>query len=204
MKLINSFVVGTIAPQDFSTTKDWKPLLPPLHANTHWPTDIETFKAVPSMKTSLAQLAENNGAIPQAWKDQTMYIDPELLEPPTPLVDPEQQKAITTSFRALRQELEDSGVFEEGRIHIFKTQFLRVGGLLLAFMLTFKYAQNWWQTMLSAVLLGGFWHQAMFLAHDAGHTEITADQTKDKLIGGFIASWMMGMSLGWWCVVYLC
>jgi len=36
----------------------------------------------------------------------------------------------------------------------------------------------------------------MFLAHDAGHTEITGNQTKDKLIGGFIASWMMGMSLG--------
>lgn len=199
MKLINSFVVGTIAPEDFHPQKkDWKPLLPPLHANTLWPTDNATFKAVPSVKTSLAQLAENNGSIPQAWKDQSLYIDPEALEPPTPTVDTEQQKAITTSFRALRQELEDSGVFEEGRVSIFKTQFLRVGGLLLAFILTFKYAQNWWQTMASAVLLGGFWHQAMFLAHDAGHTEITADQTKDKLIGGFIASWMMGMSLGWW------
>lgn len=35
-------------------------------------------------------------------------------------------------------------------------------------------------------------------ADDAGHMELTGSRTWDYYIGGFIASWMSGLSLGWW------
>lgn len=44
-------------------------------------------------------------------------------------------------------------------------------------------------------------HQAMFVAHDAGHMNLTGSRFIDYGIGGFLASFCSGLSLGWWVSV---
>lgn len=42
------------------------------------------------------------------------------------------------------------------------------------------------------------------LAHDAGHTGITGQAGKDRLIGTVVANWVGGLSLSWWKDVSFC
>lgn len=51
---------------------------------------------------------------------------------------------------------------------------------------------------VSAILLGFFWQQLVFIAHDAGHIGITHNYQLDNLIGMTVADWIGGLSLGWW------
>ncbi|KAG7663229.1 SLD [[Candida] subhashii] len=51
---------------------------------------------------------------------------------------------------------------------------------------------------LSAIFMGAAWHQATFIAHDAGHVSITHNYQFDNLFGMLIADWFGGLSLGWW------
>lgn len=51
---------------------------------------------------------------------------------------------------------------------------------------------------ISAVFLGFFWQQLVFIAHDAGHISITHNYQIDNIIGILIADWIGGLSLGWW------
>ncbi|KAG0157452.1 hypothetical protein PDIDSM_4637 [Penicillium digitatum] len=48
------------------------------------------------------------------------------------------------------------------------------------------------------LLLGCFWHQLVFSAHDAGHMGITHNYHIDTTIGMIIADYLGGLSLGWW------
>ena len=41
------------------------------------------------------------------------------------------------------------------------------------------------------------------MAHDAGHTEVTGVWWCDRVIGMTVASWIGGLSCGWWCDVSL-
>lgn len=50
----------------------------------------------------------------------------------------------------------------------------------------------------SAFFMGMAWHQATFIAHDAGHVSITHNYQFDNLFGMIIADWFGGLSLGWW------
>lgn len=41
------------------------------------------------------------------------------------------------------------------------------------------------------------------VVHDAGHTEVTGVWWWDRVIGMTVASWIGGLSCGWWCDVSL-
>ncbi|CCH41965.1 sphingolipid delta8-desaturase [Wickerhamomyces ciferrii] len=51
---------------------------------------------------------------------------------------------------------------------------------------------------LSAIFLGLAWQQLVFIAHDAGHISITHQYETDNIIGMIVASFIGGLSLGWW------
>jgi hypothetical protein len=42
---------------------------------------------------------------------------------------------------------------------------------------------------------------AQVLVHDAGHTGVTGDWWWDRVIGMTVASYIGGLSVGWWCDV---
>jgi delta8-fatty-acid desaturase len=110
-----------------------------------------------------------------------------------PSVDAETQRAIIMDYRALHQQIKDDGLYTCHYSNYFK-ESLRYSFLFGLFG-ALLYAK-WYLT--SAIVLGAFWQQIMFTAHDAGHRGITGNFVYDTLIGAFIADFCCGLSIGWW------
>lgn len=122
---------------------------------------------------------------------EQLQVDFDLSEYPS--LDAETQRNISMNFRKLHQKVREKG------LHICDTsnycsEVVRYTMLFSLFILTLRH--EWYIT--SAVFLGIFWHQIMFVAHDAGHLAITHNFKLDTLIGIFIADFCCGLSIGWW------
>ncbi|KAK9451449.1 fatty acid desaturase-domain-containing protein [Limtongia smithiae] len=110
-----------------------------------------------------------------------------------PTVDHETQAYITQKYRELEARLQEGGYFQctywgYGRECVRYFLF----GLLAYMFLRIK----WYCT--SAFFLGVLWHQLTFTVHDSAHYAITHNFLIDNLIGGFIADYVGGLSVGWW------
>lgn len=110
-----------------------------------------------------------------------------------PSLDAATQREIAVKFGALHERVRNEGYYDLRPIEYAK-EMLRYTALFVAFVTLLK--TGWY--FFAACFLGLFWHQIMFTAHDAGHRGITADITKDTLIGIFIADFCCGLSIGWW------
>ncbi|AGO13078.1 AaceriAFL079Wp [[Ashbya] aceris (nom. inval.)] len=111
-----------------------------------------------------------------------------------PSTDSETQQRISAEYNKLHQELIDAGLYDcpYGQYSI---EILRISALLAASYYALV-GRNW--QLVSAVLLGFAWQQAVFIAHDAGHISITHNYQVDSIFGMLISAWFGGLSLGWW------
>ena len=110
-----------------------------------------------------------------------------------PSLDPETQRNISINFRKLHQKVEERGLHKCDLSNYFP-EVVRYAMLFSLFILTLRY--EWY--IPSAVFLGLFWHQIMFVAHDAGHLAITGNFKLDTMIGILVADFCCGLSIGWW------
>lgn len=110
-----------------------------------------------------------------------------------PSLDYETQEYLSNEYHKLHQVIIDGGYYQCNYWAYFR-EFLRIGGLFSTSfaLLYFKYY------FLSAIALGFGWQQLVFIAHDAGHISITHGYQTDNIIGMIIASYIGGLSLGWW------
>ncbi|OAV89929.1 hypothetical protein PTTG_11823 [Puccinia triticina 1-1 BBBD Race 1] len=132
------------------------------------------------------------------------------------------QKHLSNSYRALHEKIRAAGLYRAPQpFYGYGPDLLRYSVLFLAFFLTHpafpllkKYLAGFLldatdvssvktpstlRCFVSAVFLGLWWHQITFVAHDAGHSGITGDWMKDRLIGILIGNFLGGISIGWWC-----
>lgn len=110
-----------------------------------------------------------------------------------PGLDSANQAEIMDRYRSLEADLHSKGLYQ---CHYGAYFFDAFRCCTLAFlMITFL---RWEWYTLSAIILGGFWHQIVFVVHDAGHMGITHNWHIDTLIGMFLANFIGGLSLGWW------
>jgi len=118
-------------------------------------------------------------------------IELDLAKYPPP--DPATQDDIVNRYRALDGRIRAEGLYQCNYtaylIEICRYVFLFGMSLLCLHW-------GWYGT--SGALVGMFWHQLVFTAHDAGHMGITHDFTIDTVIGIIIADFLGGLSLGWW------
>jgi delta8-fatty-acid desaturase len=110
-----------------------------------------------------------------------------------PPLDPEVQDEIIVKYRALHERIKAEGLFD-CNYTAYGIECIRYTLLFASFLLFLRW--EWY--IPSAICLGGFWHQLVFTAHDAGHMGITHDFQTDSVIGIIIADFLGGLSLGWW------
>jgi len=110
-----------------------------------------------------------------------------------PSLDCTTQREIAQKYRALEVRIRDAGLYN-CNYWAYGREVIRYIILFFGCMLCLKY--GWYKT--SAFLLGCFWHQLVFSAHDAGHMGITHNFQIDTGIGIIIANFLGGLSLGWW------
>jgi sphingolipid 8-(E)-desaturase len=110
-----------------------------------------------------------------------------------PATDLFTQQYIIERYRDLYTKLMDGGYFECNYM-AYGREIIRYTLLFLGFILFLRL--GWYA--LSGLFLGLLWHQLVFTVHDAGHMGITHNFTIDTVIGMTIASYIGGLSLGWW------
>ena len=103
------------------------------------------------------------------------------------------QSDIVQRYRALDERISEAGLYH-CRYSAYGVESLRYVMLFLASMVFLRL--GWYGT--SGAILGMFWHQLVFTAHDAGHMGITHGFHTDTIIGIIIADYIGGLSLGWW------
>ncbi|KAL2816797.1 fatty acid desaturase-domain-containing protein [Aspergillus cavernicola] len=110
-----------------------------------------------------------------------------------PSLDTNTQEDIKQRYRELNRRIEAEGLYNCNYFSYFieGCRYTLFAGLAYLFL-----RLGWYAT--SALLLGCFWHQLVFTAHDAGHIGITHHYHVDSVIGMVIADFMGGLSLGWW------
>lgn len=110
-----------------------------------------------------------------------------------PSLDQDTQGRIIERYRELNQRIKNEGLYK-CNYWAYGIEALRYS-LLFALCMFFLHI-GWYGT--SGAFLGMFWHQLVFLAHDAGHMGITHDFQTDTVIGIIVADFIGGLSLGWW------
>jgi delta8-fatty-acid desaturase len=110
-----------------------------------------------------------------------------------PSLDHQTQDNITQKYRELQKRIKAEGLYD-CNYSAYGIECLRYGLFFCAFLYLFK--SGW--IIASAVPLACFWHQLTFTVHDAAHMGITHDFTTDSTIAMFIASYLGGLSAGWW------
>ncbi|KAG4424852.1 hypothetical protein IFR04_002012 [Cadophora malorum] len=121
---------------------------------------------------------------------------PELTSESTesaPPMDQEKLDDIAESFRNLIAKLEARGLYD-CNYWAYLSDITRLS-VIFATMI-FLLHHGWYVT--SSLFMGGFWHQMVFIAHDAGHKGITHNYHIDTLIGMTIGNHLGGLSMGWW------
>lgn len=110
-----------------------------------------------------------------------------------PSLDYATQRLISEKYRQLEAKLFQEGYFQCTYWGYARecVRYFTFGGLAYLFL-----RLKWYLT--SAFFLGFMWHQLVFTVHDAGHYAITHDFFIDNFIGAFIASYIGGLSVGWW------
>lgn len=68
-------------------------------------------------------------------------------------------------------------------------------GLVIAVLVSL--GDTWWSLFL-ALPLALLWTRTAFLAHDAGHSQISGDRRASRLIGLIHANLLLGMNEAWW------
>ena len=110
-----------------------------------------------------------------------------------PPLDYETQRSLSRKYNELHQQIIDANLYECPYYQYF-LQFcinLSLGLYTIIFFKTKHY-------FTSAVFLGFFWQQLVFIAHDSAHISITHNYQIDNIIGIIIANWIGGLSVGWW------
>ena len=110
-----------------------------------------------------------------------------------PALDTDTQHEVTKEYRRLHNQIRVEGLYK-CNYTAYAWELVRCSllfGLMLFFLRTGWYC-------MSALWLGWFWSQLVFVAHDAGHMGITHSFTVDSMIGMIIAAPIGGLSLGWW------
>jgi delta8-fatty-acid desaturase len=152
-------------------------------------------RRVASISSSVTSLSEAAGPTDPDGFDAE-YLTQKAIEDDLakyPSLDYGTQRGIALKYRELEARIRAEGLYN-CNYWAYARECTRYALLFCGSMLCLKY--GWYKT--SAFLLGAFWHQLVFAAHDAGHMGITHKFQVDTCIGIFIANFLGGLSLGWW------
>lgn len=154
-----------------------------------------TLSSSASSVTSVSDLGREDDKLPLhadlGWHQTQRELDADLAKYPS--LSPTVQHDIECKYRLMEQRVAQEGLYDCNYIEyvIEVTRYVLLLGTCILFL-------HWGWYVTSAIFLGLFWHQLVFAAHDAGHIAITHNYTIDTAIGIFIATWIGGLSLGWW------
>ncbi|KAI8996020.1 fatty acid desaturase-domain-containing protein [Gaertneriomyces semiglobifer] len=104
---------------------------------------------------------------------------------------------ISEEYKELDAKLKADG-FYETNYWFYVREFFKLMTLWGVMIGAVVWGQSGGWYILSAVCAATLWHQAAFIAHDAGHSGITHSSIVDMRLGICLGNFLGGLSLGWW------
>lgn len=108
------------------------------------------------------------------------------------------ESPLAAAYRDLHEQLKADGFYEPNYWFYIRRAFLFLCTLSSAIGLVVYHGDNVGYLMVSALLMAFTWHGLAFSVHDAGHHSVTCDRKTDDYIGMICASYIGGLSVGWW------
>ncbi|ORX41222.1 fatty acid desaturase-domain-containing protein [Kockovaella imperatae] len=183
--------------------RGWTPLTPPIALGLvrHEDGQRGHWRREGRLRLAAAESSQNSDSSSNGRKDlAVLSLQPEQLEPSDSSLDQQKQHLYALAYRDLKSKLEAAGLFDKpGPLYGYGSDIIRYAALGALAIFFYLKTTGWSGQMASALFLGLMWHQLTFLAHDAGHTGITGNWTKDRAIGIAVANCIGGLSIGWWC-----
>ncbi|KAI9091777.1 fatty acid desaturase-domain-containing protein [Phlyctochytrium arcticum] len=106
--------------------------------------------------------------------------------------------AISADYRRLDAELKQNGMYKTN-YQFYVLEAVKLVALFVgAWSIVLFGPNHWFPYMISALMCSTMWHQAAFVAHDAGHSGITHDAKTDMKLGIYLGNIFGGLSVGWW------
>lgn len=108
-----------------------------------------------------------------------------------------QQLEFEQGYRELRNQLIKMGMFESSKLfYLYKCSFNL--GMLATAMAMVYYSDSVFMHIGSALLLGLFWQQCGWLAHDFLHHQVFENRKYGDMCGLIIGNLWQGFSVQWW------
>lgn len=113
---------------------------------------------------------------------------------------PSYQHHLRLSERKLQAHLQSLGLdTPPAPLAGYKYVFSIYIALFILWVYLYKTAVTTTDYFFAAVALGAWWHQVTFFGHDTGHTGITGNWWRDRVLGILVADFLGGLSIVWWC-----
>nr|KAJ3412350.1 hypothetical protein HK105_002375 [Polyrhizophydium stewartii] len=104
---------------------------------------------------------------------------------------------VSVSYRRLEAKLHEAGFFKTDYF-FYARELIKFTALWLAMLYLAVAGKSTLSYIASALCAATLWHQASFVAHDAGHSGISHSRVGDTLFGICLANFFGGLSIGWW------
>ena len=109
----------------------------------------------------------------------------------------ERQIQFEQGYRELRSQLISLGLFSSSKLYyLYKISFNL--GMLACAMAMVLLSNSTLVHISSAILLGLFWQQCGWLAHDFLHHQVFKRRKYNDLVGIFVGNLLQGFSIQWW------
>jgi fatty acid desaturase/predicted heme/steroid binding protein len=109
----------------------------------------------------------------------------------------DKQKAFEESYRSLRAKMQTMGLFHSSYPYYIYKVTANLTILALSVFLAWV-SDNFWINMLGAVVMGLFWQQCGWLAHDFLHHQVFKTRAYGDMAGLIIGNLFQGFSVAWW------
>ncbi len=103
----------------------------------------------------------------------------------------------TAAFRELALQVRAAGLLDRRRTYYVVKITLTIA-MLAGGWAAFVVVGNSWAVLGVAVFLGAVFAQLGFIGHDAGHQQIFASRSANRLVGLVVGNALIGLSFGWW------
>ncbi|KAI7863656.1 delta-6 fatty acid desaturase [Spinellus fusiger] len=137
---------------------------------------------------------------PSAYETLANYYTGDFEAEPTSTSDKSQQSIkFAREMRELREKLQREGYFDASiPFYIWKV-LSTVSICAVSMTLLSLYGEtSTLAVIVSAIILGIFWQQCGWLAHDFGHHQVSKDRIINDMLLVFLGNMCQGFSLSWW------
>jgi len=104
---------------------------------------------------------------------------------------------VLMEHRKMKAELEKQHMFDASPFY-YTHKLMTNLAILAAGIFCAAYFVSTWRIVASGILLGLFWQQCGWLAHDFLHHQVFKTRKLNHLMGGMIGDLLVGFSVRWW------